>query len=138
MQQPLTQLQALYTGYIQQCRRLSINAPYGAGILSPARDPRHHPCHREFYDAVGQLISGWVLNPPEEVEQIIRYMLETPYFYANEDSCWYLFAVQSHAKLLIPLLDRDSSVSVCDWFSRLVPKTQRLPVQEEILNLFMK
>lgn len=135
MREQLNQLQSLYTDYIQQCRQVCISAPYGAGVFSPGKDPRSHPCHDTFYHAVGQLISGWTQNPPEETEQIIRYMLETPYFYANEDACWFLLAAQNHAKPLIPLLDRDAKASVADWFSRLVPKKHRLPVQEEILKL---
>ena len=137
MRVQLTQLQTLYTDYIRQCRQVSMDAPYAAGILSTGKDPRNHPCHEAFYEAVGQMVTRFS-RQTEDPEPIIRYMLEIPYFYANEDACWYLFAAQSHAKLLIPLLNRDARASIASWFSRLVPKQHRLPVQEEILNLLMK
>lgn len=135
MREHMTQLQALYDGYIRQCREINIGSSYGAGLFSSGKDPRNHPCHDAFYEAVGKLVSRWVQDPPADPVQIVRYMLETPYFYANEDACWYLFAVQNHVKPLIPLLSRADRDALADWFSRIAPAKRRVPVQEEILNL---
>lgn len=137
MQLYLTRLQALYADYIQQCRQISIDAPYGASLLGSGKDPRNHPCHEAFFEAVGQLVTE-ISRASEDPEPIIRYMLEIPYFYANEDACWYLFAAQSHTKALIPLLTDPARAAVGGWFSRLVPQNQRLPVQQEILSLLLK
>ena len=84
-----------------------------------------------------RLVALWT-RLPGNPEPIIRYMLETPYFYAHEDACWYLLAAQNHAKILIPMLDAPSRAALGDWFSQLVPRTQRLPAQEEILEMLMK
>lgn len=132
--QQLTRLQARYEAYIRQCRQVAIDAPYGAGLLSSGKDPRNHPCHDAFYEEVGQMIADFSRQDADP-EPVIRYMLEIPYFYANEDACWYLFGVQNHVMPLIPLLSRDARRAIGDWFSRLVPRRQRLPVQEEILSL---
>lgn len=135
MDEQMKRLQALYADYINQCRKASMEAPYAAGILSPGKDPRNHPCHAAFFDAVGDLIGQIVRENTGEPVQMVRWMLEEPYFYANEEACWYLLAAQAHVKRLIPLLGRESKREIRLWFNRLVPKNQRLPVQEEILRL---
>lgn len=135
MQQRLTQLKTLYTDYIRQCRDAAAKAPPLAGLLSPAKDPRHHPRHDAFYAAVGELIAQSAGEEGCQESEMIRWMLEAPYFYANEDACWYLLAVQQHVKLLIPGLDSAARQELGSWFSRLVPKRHRLPAQEEILAL---
>lgn len=135
MSQRMTELQILYNDYIQQCRRVCIEAPYGAGIFSSGKDPRNHPCHTEFYDAVEAMVTQAAQDASTETEQMIRWMLEVPYFYANEDACWYLLAAQTHVKLLISRLTKDEKEQTGVWFSKLVPKRHRLPVQEEILRM---
>lgn len=135
MQQRLTQLKTLYTDYINQCRNISAKAPLLAGILSPAKDPRHHPCHDAFYAAVGALLAQSAEEEDCRGSEMIRWMLEAPCIYANEDACWYLLAVQQHTKLLIPALDAGERQELGSWFARLVPRGHRLPVQEEILTL---
>lgn len=137
MNRQMTQLQTLYKDYIQQCRKVSIEAPYGAGIISSGKDPRNHPCHDAFYNAVETIVTQAAADHAAELEQMVRWMLEVPYFYANEDACWYLLAAQNHVKLLIPKLEKEARKQTGLWYSRLVPKRERLPVQEEILKLLL-
>ena len=66
---------------------------------------------------------------------MVRWMLEIPYFYAGEEARWYLLAAQKHAALLIPEMDADEKRRLGAWFGTLVPRNQRLPVQDEIIRL---
>ena len=126
------QLEQLYLDYIHQCRKISAGEPYGARLLSTGRDSRNHPCHQNFCDAVENLLRQFLDQGLEDGAYLVRWMLEAPFLYAGEDARWYLLAVQKHTLLLIPGLDASSKKQISQWYSTLVPKRQRLPIQDEI------
>lgn len=135
MQQQLTRLKALYSDYVNQSREIRRKAPFGAGLFSPQKDPRNHPCHDQFYDAVGALL---LQLPEADPTEVVRWMLEAPLAHPDEDAYWYLLAAQGHARPLIPRMAPAARRELGAWFAQAVPKRERLPIQEEILKLLMK
>jgi hypothetical protein len=135
MQTQAKQLEQLYLDYIYQCRKIRAGEPFGARLLSSGRDSRSHPCHQAFYDDTEALLCRFLDQTLEDGAYLVRWMLEAPYLYAGEEAHWYLLAVQKHSMLLIPRLDAPSKKQLCQWYNTLVPRHQRLPVQDEIAKM---
>lgn len=131
-------LQQLYQDYIAQAHTVRIKAPFAAGFFTPHKDPRLHPCHDAFYEAVGKLIARFAEQPDGDPEELLRWILEAPESHKGQEAYWYLIAAQNHARTLIPLLCDDVRKSTAIWYSQLVPRRKRYPVQEEILRLLQK
>lgn len=138
MSNALHQLQQLYKDYISQAYTARVKAPFAAGFLSSHKDPGLHPCHEAFYNAAGDLITQYTVQPDDEPEQLLRWILQTPESYTDHEAYWYLIAVQTHAKQLIPLLPEAVRHSIGTWYASLAPKRKRFPVQDEILHLLQK
>ena len=135
MQTQAKQLEQLYLDYIHQCRKLSADEPFGARLLSSGRDSRNHPCHQAFYDDTEHLLRRFLEQGLEDSPYLVRWMLEAPYLYAGEDARWYLLAAQKHSMLLIPHLDAPAKKQISQWYSHLVSRRQRLPIQDEIAKM---
>lgn len=138
MNNALAKLQQLYRDYISDAQTVRIQAPFAAGLVSPHKDPKLHPCHEAFYEAAGALVAQFAAQKDENPEQMLRWILEAPELHRDQEAYWYLIAAQNHAKLLIPLLRDDSRHRMGIWFSQLVPKRLRYPIQEEIAALLLK
>ena len=135
MNNSLRELQKLYEDYIVQAYAVQARSPYGASIFSSQKDPRLDPCHSAFYEAVGAILARFAGRPDSDPESLLRWMLQAPEMNKEQIAYWYLVAALNHAKLLIPLLSSEQRKNVCSWYSQVVPKRQRYPIQEEILRL---
>ena len=135
MNNSLQELQKLYEDYIVLAYAVQVQSPYGASFMSSQKDPRLDPCHSAFYEAVGAILTRFVEKPDGDPEPLLHWMLQAPEVNKEQIAYWYLVAALNHAKLLIPLLSSQQRKNICNWYSQMIPKRQRYPIQEKILRL---
>lgn len=133
----ITALKALYETYYQNAVKARQGASAFAGVFGMGDDPRRHPCHDAFYEALAQWVEEFAAAAPDTaaVNEVVRWILEAPLHNRGTDTFWYLYAAQGHTKALIPLLDASDRKALAQWYEDSFPKRERLPVQAEVCKL---
>ncbi len=136
----LTELQKIYDQYAEDVRQVRQKASCFAGLFGMGDDPRKHPCHEAFYEAVGHWVEAFVQTgpAPEDVSAAVRYILEAAVLHWEEESCWYMYAAQKHAEALIPMLSRQTCGELRERYEQWYPPIERMPVQTKIYRMLCK
>lgn len=137
----MTGLIEIYEAYYKKSAEVRKKAVPLAGLWGFGDDPRKHPCHEAFYEAV----EAWVkefseTNPdPSDVLEVVRYILGAALEHQNnKDVYWYLYAAHGLTMDLIPRLTPGDCQALFKWYDASYPKRLRFPVQEQVWKLLKK
>lgn len=136
----ITQLEKLYADYAEEAYNVRKKARVFDGILGLGKDPRNHPCHQAYYDAVGAWAAEFVASAPEQ-EQLMAaamFIVEAPAARVGEECYWFMFAAHGHLKPLIPYLSKENCAKLGARLEELYKKRDRMPLQKELLKLLAK
>ncbi len=133
-------LQALYEAYNQEATRVRRTAKPFDGVFGMGNDPRNNPCHDLFYDNVRSWVQDFETSAPspEVAAAAVRYLLETPAQYRQQECYWYMYACIGFAERLIPFLKKEDCAALSQLLSSLYAKYDRMPVQRRVLKLLTK
>ena len=132
----LEQLEQIYQEYEESLSKAADNASVFAGAFGMGDDPRKDACNQIFYDKVGQWAASYRESEPtaREAAQAARWILEYPARHRSSGTYWMAYAAQKHAQGLIRLVEPEEAEKIRVGFVRLYPKSDRLPVQQEVLR----
>lgn len=136
----LESLKELYEQYDATVVQVRKKASAFAGMFGLGDDPRRNACHESFYDAVGKLVADYAASNPEQedVAQVVRFILSAAHLNRDKETYWYLYAVQGHTKVLIPMLSAQDCGEMIALYDDAYPKADRMPVQRELYKLLLK
>lgn len=110
----------------------------GDGLFGLGNDPRNHPCHTTFYEAVANTLTQAQSQALSEAEtdKIVSLVLhlDEEHRALPEMARLMLQAVQG---LVLPLIPRGSvgcAAELSDWYARAYPRQSRLPNQSKVLR----
>ena len=134
------ELKEIYEAYIQKSARVTADAPALAGVWGMGEDPKNHPCHIEFYEAVEAFLTDFLSQPhPEEIlYEAAGWIIRTPAAYKDQAVFWYMFAAHGLCKPLIPLLTPAHCAELREFYDDNYPKFDRMPVQRDLYKLLKK
>lgn len=133
-------LKARYAQYHQEAQAAWEKAGLCDGLFGMGADPRKHPCHDDFYNSIGQWVTGFLASEPEASAclEAAQWILKQPADYKDQNIFWYLYAAQKHALPLIPLLPAAACRDLLAWYEGTYPKRDRMPVQDAVVKTLKK
>ncbi|MBO4939270.1 MAG: hypothetical protein J6C98_09805 [Oscillospiraceae bacterium] len=136
----LEQLKARYARYEQEARKAVLNAKPTDGLFGMGADPRKHPCHDQFYQDVAEWADTFEKTAPsaQAAADAVEWIIRAADSHRDEETYWYMYAAQVHARLLIPLMAPDRCASLVRWYDSAYPPIDRMPVQKELFRLLRK
>ena len=136
----LTQLHTLYTDYAEKTKEVRKKARVFDGILGLGKDPRNHPCHEGYFEAVGAWVTEFLAAEPaqEELMQVAAYLLEEPLVYAGQECYWFMYAAHGHIKPIVPYLSKENCRELAQRLEKSYKKLDRMPLQKELLKMLNK
>ena len=138
MLETVQQLEAIYTKYQQDLKKVYKEAKPMDGLFGWGDDPRKDPCHMRFYEDVEQWTGAFSSREPEEVYPVVRFMMTFPAEHRQEHCFWFTFAAQGLARDLIPAMTADQCRQLREYYDEAYPRRERMPVQKEIYKLLKK
>lgn len=132
----LEQMKRLYEEYEEKLAEAVANASVFAGAFNMGDDPRKDACNQIFYEKLGQWARAFRESDPAagEAAQAVYWILEYPAQHRGSGTYWMTYAAQKHAQELIPMVEPAEAEKLGTEFARLYPRTERLPVQREVLR----
>ena len=137
----MTELKSIYETYIRRAGEVRRKASPMAGIFGMGDDPRNHPCHEEFYEAVKQWVEAFEASGPDAAAALeaVRWILETPQAHAgNRDIYWFMYAAHGLTMPLIPRLTPADCGALFRWYDASFPRRSRFPIQQQVWKLLKK
>lgn len=137
----MDRLKTIYDTYIEKAVAVRRKASPMAGIFGLGDDPRKHPCHEDFYEAVAQWVQEFEAARPDPAVSLaaVRYILEAPLAHEdNKDVYWFMYAAHGLTLNLIPRLTGEDCRVLFDWYDASFPKRNRFPVQQQVWKLLKK
>ena len=130
----MERLQQIYEDYDRRYQEAVEKAPAFSGFFGVGDVVKNHPCHMDFYEAVGAWTEALAAQAPESdrVAEAVRWIL------SQGGENWYHLAAHGQVRILIPLLKPQDRRTLGDWYEKSYPRRKRLPVQNEILKLLKK
>ena len=131
----MTRLLEIYQNYLEKAVKVRKKASLFAGIFGMGDDPRKHPCHEAFYEAVEEWAEAFDPTDPVETLKAVQYIFQAPLAHEdNQDVYWFLFAAHTLTMPLIPALDSQDRQALAEWYKKAYPKRVRFPAQEQVLK----
>lgn len=135
----MTGLIEIYEAYYKKAAEVRKKAPLLAGLWGFGDDPRKHPCHDAFYEAVEAWVKEFDPSDPTRTLAVVKHILgEALTHENNKDVYWYLFAAHGLTLELIPRLDAADCRELFRWYDASYPRRTRFPVQEQVWKLLKK
>ena len=137
----LQTLKNRYDRYVAEAQEARQKAGLCDGLFGMGNDPRKHPCHERFYEAVGSWVANFLEGKPGEGEcaEAAEWILKAADLNReNQDAYWYMYAAQIHALPVIAKLPRDEAKRLLQWYDRAYPPRERMPVQDQIFRALKK
>ena len=136
----LSQLIAYYDEYEKELEELHRKAPATAGLLGMGGHPRDDRCNEIFYYNVEKWTNEFLKGNPgqAEADQVAEWILKLAHVHRQDHTYWFCYALQAHAKKLIPLMSREKVQQLQEWYNEAYPKVDRMPLQVEIYKLLLK
>lgn len=134
------ELKEIYESYIQKVAKVMKNASAVDGLFGWGDDPRKHPCHMEFYEAVEDYLQQLLQNSPSEdaVFEAADLIIRTAADHKGKATYWYMFAAHGLCKDLVSLMTPVHCAGLRDFYDDNYPKIERLPVQRDLYKLLKK
>ena len=136
----MEQLKACYEAYFAQAEKVWKERPVWDGMLGLGSSVKDHPCHREFYDAVQTWVENFVKESPtaETAGEAVTYILQTSEAHKGQFTYWALFAAHGLVQPMIPLLTPQCAAQTLQWYEKLLPRQERMPVHRDVIKLLKK
>ncbi|MBQ7800983.1 MAG: hypothetical protein IJ375_01520 [Oscillospiraceae bacterium] len=136
----LERLKARYGQYEREAREAVRKARPTDGLFGMGADPRKHPCHDQFYEDVGSWVAEFLAAEPgtEEAAEAAEWILMAADIHRDEETFWYMYAAQGHARELIPLMPPERRAALRDRYDGAYPAMDRMPVQKTVYKLLRK
>lgn len=137
----MTGLIEIYEAYYEKAAEVRRKAPPLAGLWGLGDDPRKHPCHDAFYEAVQAWVKEFIASGPDPAQTlaVVQHILgEAKLHENNKDVYWYLFAAHGLTMELIPMLRAEDCGELFAWYNTTYPRRTRFPVQEQVWKLLKK
>lgn len=136
----LQRLKEIYAHYEETEKKVRKGAPATAGLFGMGDDPRRHPCHMEFYEAVEQWVQDYLASEPDGASayQAALWILSAAAEHRNQGCYWFMYAAQGHAKQIIPLLSAPDCARLLKLYDERYLRRERMPVQKEISKLLRR
>ena len=136
----LSQLIAYYDEYEKELEELHRKAPATAGLLGMGGHPRDDRCNEIFYYNVEKWVNEFLKGNPgqDEADQVAEWILKLAHVHRQDHTYWFCYALQAHAKKLIPLMSQEKVQQLQEWYNEAYPKVDRMPLQVEIYKLLLK
>ena len=135
----MNQLLEIYKDYLEKAANARKKAPLFAGIFGMGEDPRKHPCHEAFYEAVEEWVQKFDTSDPDQILKVVEYIFQKPLEYEDHpDVYWFLFAAHTLTMPLIPKLRPQDRMALAEWYHQTYPKRVRFPAQNQVLGCLKK
>ena len=136
----LSQLCAYYDEYEEKLLKLYEKASPMAGVWGMGNHPKDAPCNEEFYENIETWTREFLAGNPsqQEAEAVAEWMLRLAEVHRQDKTFWFCFAIQVHAKGLIPLMSREKAHELKNWYDEAYPLRERLPTQRDIYKALEK
>lgn len=136
----LSQLIAYYDQYEKELEELYRKAPATAGLLGTSGHPRDDRCNDIFYYNVEKWTEEFLKGAPgqADVETVAEWILKLAQVHRQDHTYWFCYAIQAHAKDLIPLMSREKALELQTWYDESYSRVDRLPVHNEVYKLLQK
>lgn len=133
----MVDIQTLYQDYFQQFDQQEQARTLGEGMFGLGMGPRDYPCHRQFSQALEQLLETIAKQQPEteQVQEILTYIYCAPLELAPRENAvyWMLLAVHGLTFPLIPYLTAADAKVLYNHYKISFPRRNRLPTQDKVL-----
>ena len=136
----LQQLKARYEQYEQELHKVIQKASPGDGLFGMGADPKAHPCHDSFYEAV----ENWVREfeaaqpSPQEAAAAAEWIITAADAHRDTPVYWYMYAAQQLAAPLIERMEPGRCEALMVWYDQAHRKVDRMPAQQKIYKLLRK
>lgn len=137
----MQKLREIYERYDTALHKVIREAPATAGLFGLGEDPRKHPCHMEFYEAVEAWMEAFCRTEPEENDvayEAAEWIITAAAKKEGDPTYWFLYAAQGIARPLIPKLDSRQCAALREFYDDRYPRRDRMPVQKEVYKLLKK
>ena len=136
----LTQLNEYYEAYEEELMERYAKASPMAGFMGMGDHPRDDRCNEIFYYNVEKWVKEFYATKPsqQDAETVAEWILKLAQVHRNDKTFWFCFAIQAHAKKLIPLMSREKARQLQVWYDDAYPKLERLPAQNEVYKALQK
>lgn len=137
----MQRLKDQYVKYLSEAEQARRKAGLCDGLFGMGNDPRKHPCHGSFYEAVETWAAGFLKENPcgDECAEAAAWILKAADLYReNQDVFWYMYAAQIHALPIIAKLNRADAKHLLQWYDRAYPARDRMPVQDQVYRALKK
>ena len=136
----MQQLQQIYCQYTETLEKAKKEISPLAGLFGTGGGLNQHPCHKAFYDQVGQWVAEFLAAQPDpdSIAEATRFILVAGSAHKKLPTYWFICAVQAHSKPLIPMLPQDVCETLRQGYDALYPEASRLPLSQEIYDLLCR
>ena len=136
----MEQLKACYAAYLAAAEKADKNKSQWNGAFGIGSSTKDHPCHDDFYEAMGVWCEEFLKKNPSqgEAEEAVRYILETSESYRGKLTYWYMYAAHGFTRPIIPLVSPQFAAHMRVWYNERNPRPDRMPVQREVFKLLKK
>ena len=130
----MEQLKTLYQNYHNQVIEIRNKAHFFDGIMGFGDDPKRHPCHQAFYDAVKAWVDGFAATAPtaEKAKEVASFLLEAPAHNREAESYWFMYANMVFIEPLIPYLNKEDARALAKRMHFLFPRYDRMPAHQAV------
>ena len=134
------QLTEIYEDYILKTGKVLQEASTFAGVWGMGEDPKNHPCHMEFYNAVEAFLKELLQedHPEETLSAVAGWIIRAPADHRDQTVFWYMYAAHGLCTPLIPLLSAAHCAELRDFYDDHYPKMDRMPVQRDLYKALKK
>lgn len=124
--------------YFSDVERMLRSLKPGDGLFGLGNDPKKHPCHMAYYQAMEETLSqaqSQALSEAE-VDRIVTLVLRLDSNHREQLEMVRLMlqAVQGLTLPLIPRLSRDCARELSGWYEHQYPRKSRMPNQSRVLR----
>lgn len=136
----MEQLKACYAAYLAAVEKAEKNKSTWNGAFGLGSSTKDHPCHDDFYEAMGAWCDGFVKKNPTqaEAEEAVRFILETSEAHRGKLPYWYMYAAHGFTRPIIPMVSPQFAGEMRVWYNERNPRQDRMPVQREVFKLLKK
>ena len=136
----LDQLLTYYEDYEKKLRKVYEKASPMAGVWGMGNHPKDDPCNEQFYENVENWTKEFLAGSPsqQEAEEAAEWMIRLAQEHRQDKTFWFCYAIQAHAKDLIPLMSQEKALELQKWYDDAYAIPERLPTQQAIYKALAK
>lgn len=136
----MEQLKTCYAAYVAAAEKAEKRQSAWNGSMGIGTSTKDHPCHDDFYEAMGVWCEEFLKKKPTrtEAEEAVRFILQTAESYRGKLPYWYMYAAHGFTRPLIGMVSPSFAAEMRVWYDAHNPRSDRMPVQREVYKLLKK